>query len=371
MLSGRLEQLLDRLAGSPVRLGPRAVFGGEGEQFLERHRRVHRSADRLLDEIDHPGATPRGGEIVLLAVDRHDRGAGGRRRSVADEGFGEIHDLPVVDEGPVRLEHRELRIVPGGDALVAEDPADLVHPLHPADDEPLEVQLERDAEIERHVERVVVGDERAGVGAAGLGVQDRCLDFDEAHLVQGVAEGLDDRVADLEVAAGLGVDDEVGVALAETRVGVGEAPPLVGQRPDRLGQQLEPLDLDRELALAGRHHGAVGTDPVTEIELAEALELGVPDDRLGDEQLDLARAVAHRREDQLSLFTDEHQPTGDGDGRVGLCSGIEGSVLAANLGQRGAAVESVGVRIRARFTQLVDLGEPLGPLGGEATPTQQ
>ena len=66
------------------------------------------------------------------------------------------------------------------DALVAEDPPDLEHALHAADDQPLEVQLERDAQVQLHVERVVMGDERPSVGAAGLDVQHRRLDLDEA-----------------------------------------------------------------------------------------------------------------------------------------------------------------------------------------------
>jgi hypothetical protein len=85
-----------------------------------------------------------------------------------------------VAERLVELHHRELGVVARRDALVAEDAPDLEHPLHPADDQPLEVQLERDAQVQLHVERVVVGGERAGVGAAGLGVQHRGLDLDEA-----------------------------------------------------------------------------------------------------------------------------------------------------------------------------------------------
>ena len=155
-------------------------------------------------------------------------------------------------------------------ALVAEDAADLEHPLHAADDQPLEVQLERDAQVEVEVERVVVGDERPGVGAAGLDVQHRRLDLDEAALVQRAAEAGDHRVADLEGAPRLVVDDQVGVALTEAGVGVGEPVPLVGQRPDGLGQQFDLLDLHRQLALAGGHDGAVDADPVAEVEFLDA-----------------------------------------------------------------------------------------------------
>jgi hypothetical protein len=55
------------------------------------------------------------------------------------------------------------------------------------------------------IERVVVGRERARMGAARLGVQHRCLDLDEAALVQRAAEAGDDLVADLERPTRLGL----------------------------------------------------------------------------------------------------------------------------------------------------------------------
>jgi hypothetical protein len=47
------------------------------------------------------------------------------------------------------------------DALVAEVAAELVDPLQAAHQQPLEVQLERDAQVQVLVKLVVVGDERA------------------------------------------------------------------------------------------------------------------------------------------------------------------------------------------------------------------
>ena len=213
----------------------------------------------------------------------------------------------------VGLHHRELGVVARRQALVAEHPADLEDAVHAADDQPLEVQLEGDAQVQRHVERVVVGDERAGVGAAGLDVQHRRLDLDEAPSAERAAEAGDDRVADVERPAGLGVDDEVDVALAEAGVGVGQAVPLVGQRAQRLGEQLEAVDLDRQLAGAGRHHRAVGADPVAAVELLDVGEAVVADDRLGDEQLELDAAVGDRGEHELAGVALEQDPAGDAD----------------------------------------------------------
>ena len=78
-----------------------------------------------------------------------------------DERLDPLHRVAVVRIRLVPLEHRELGVVLVGDALVAEDPADLVDALEAADDQALQVQLGRDAEVEVLVELVVVRDERS------------------------------------------------------------------------------------------------------------------------------------------------------------------------------------------------------------------
>ena len=100
-------------------------------------------------------------------------------------------------------------------------------------------QLERDAQVGVEVEGVVVGDERSGGGPALLEVEDRRLDLEVVASAQLLADGVDRGDAHLEDPTGVGVDDEVDVALAVAGVDVGEALPLVGQRAQRLGQQLE------------------------------------------------------------------------------------------------------------------------------------
>jgi hypothetical protein len=124
--------------------------------------------------------------------------------------------------------------VRGVDALVAEDAADLEDPVDAADDEPLEVELERDAQRHVEVERVEVGRERPGRRAAVHRLQDRRLDLDEAVAVQHVAHGPHDGGAVVHHPAAVGVDDEVDVALPDPQLGVGEAVVLVRQRRSAL-----------------------------------------------------------------------------------------------------------------------------------------
>ena len=98
-----------------------------------------------------------------------------------------MRGLLVVGVGLVPLEHRELGVVLVGDALVAEVLAELVDAVDAADDEPLEVELGRDPQVEVAVERVVVGGEGPRQGAAVERLQDRRLDLDEAVLVEPAA----------------------------------------------------------------------------------------------------------------------------------------------------------------------------------------
>ena len=119
------------------------------------------------------------------------------------------------------------------DAFVAEVLADLVDAVDAADDAALEVQLDRDAQVEVAVELVVVRDERARQGAAVERLQDGRLDLDEAAIVEEVADGADDVRALDEDLRDLVVDDEVEVAAAVARLDVGEAVELLRQRPQR------------------------------------------------------------------------------------------------------------------------------------------
>ena len=217
------------------------------------------------------------GEVDALAAQlEHGVAVARGARRGDDEALGELHHVVVVGERLIRLEHRELGVVAGVDAFVAEHAADLEHALEPAHDEPLQVQLGRDAEVEVDVERVVMRDERARGRAAELVPEHGRLDLDEPRVGELAPEGGDRGEADGEDSAGVVVDDEVDVALAEAGVDVGEAVPLVGQRAQRLGQEPEAVDLDRELALAGRHHGPVDADPVAEVEGVEGVVLLVP-----------------------------------------------------------------------------------------------
>ena len=177
----------------------------------------------------------------------------------------------------------------GREALVAEVLAELVDALEAADDQALEVQLGGDAQVQVAVERVVVGGEGARQRAAVQRLQDGRLDLDEALAVEVAAHRGDDPRAVDEQPARVLAGDQVELAPAVARLDVAETVVLVGRRAQRLGEDLEGLDAQRELAVA-----AAEAAPSTPIRSPRSSD-GEPLEELRAEhvdarvQLDLAR----------------------------------------------------------------------------------
>ena len=289
-------------------------------------------------QLDHRGPPPRRGEVeVATAVGELGRAAHLVARC-DDQLLGEGHDVAVVGVGLVELEHRELGVVAGRDALVAEHPADLEHPLEAADHQPLEVQLGGDAQEQVQVERVVVGDERLGRGPARDRVEDGVSTSMKPAVLQPPAGEADDPAAQNGTCAGLLGDPQVDVALAVAGVGVGDAVPLVGERAAGLGQQHQSSTVTDSSP-----RRVVMTSPVTPIQS--------PSDRsqnssnrastAAGEQLDATGGVGQRAEGELALDPSQHHPAGDGDGVFRLGAVGQVGVLRVQLGRGGGAVESV------------------------------
>ncbi len=128
----------------------------------------------LADRVAQRHAPPRRREVELAVV------ADRARRRAPTSCSQARRDVLVVRVGLVELEHRELGVVLERDALVAEVLAELVDALEAADDQPLEVELGRDPQVEVAVERVVVGGERPRQRAAVERLEHRRLDLEEA-----------------------------------------------------------------------------------------------------------------------------------------------------------------------------------------------
>ncbi|CAB4654453.1 unannotated protein [freshwater metagenome] len=125
-------------------------------KFFAWLRRMHGYSCGFSDKINHVCTTPWLCKIYRFAVDRDSARTCCINCRLCDESFGEIHDVGVVGEGLVELHHGELRVVSCRDSFITEDATNLIHTLHAAHNEALEVQLQCDAQEQLHVERIVM-----------------------------------------------------------------------------------------------------------------------------------------------------------------------------------------------------------------------
>ena len=160
--------------------------------------------------------------------------------------------------------------------------------------------------------------ERARERAAVERLQDRRLDLDEALLVEVSANCRDDPRAGDERLTGVRTRDQVELAAAITGLDVAQPVVLVRRRAQRLGEDLEAIDAQRQLAAAAAQHGAVDTDQVAEVERARPRER-VPAEHVDARvELDLARAVDEIEERGLARIPPRGDPAGDAVFVLGL-----------------------------------------------------
>jgi hypothetical protein len=244
------------------------------------------------------------------------------------------------------------------DALVAEVPADLVDALEAADDQPLEVELDGDAEVERAVELVVMGRERARLAAAVDRLQHRRLHLDEPPGVEPAAHRGHGAGAQHGVGAALLVHDQVEVAPAEAHLRVGQSVPLLGQRPHALGEQLPAAHAQRQLAAAAAEDLAVDPDQVADVELAEGVvAVRRVDCRL---QLQAAAAVDQVGEHRLAVAPARDQPARQPRPLAGFGPGLERAEALAHRGDLGPVGEPARVGVDALLAQRLHLRQAVG-----------
>src|SRR6516165_4830958 len=125
------------------------------------------------------------------------------------QALSKLDHVAEVGVGLVKLQHSELGIVLGGNAFVAEVAIDLVDAVEAPHNQPLQVELRRDAEIKVQIQGVVVGYKGPGHSAAGQGLHHRGFDFKITLCLQELAQGTYQAAALLKYLSHVGVDDQV------------------------------------------------------------------------------------------------------------------------------------------------------------------
>ena len=335
-------------------------------------------AERLSDTFRHTEAAPRTGEAHLLLLrDEADFAGlvGGMDGGgdLAEHLFGELHHVLPGRVGLVELEHGELGVVLARQALVAEVAVDLVDPLHAANEEPLEVELRRDAHEELHVERVVVGRKGTGRRAARRGMHHGRLDLEVVAAVEEAADGTDDAGPLVEDLAHLVVHHQVDVAHAVALLDIGQPFELVWERADALGEHDDLGRGDRKFARLRTHQRAAEAEDVAEVEGEEAVEELLTYAAERDEDLQevviarrpleaiAAGAIGNLEEGGLPHLAEEAEASGNGhgDGPLGELLGGQRTGLGIDLRGCVAHLKAVGEGAGAGLAEGVDLGHTL------------
>ena len=184
----------------------------------------------------------------------------------------------------------------------------------PADRQPLQIQLGGDPQEQLHVERIVVRLERPRQRAAGNRLHHRRLDFEIPARRHERADRGDHAASRLEDPARIRIDDEVEIALPIADLDVGQAVPLLRQRQQALGEEVQPRRPDRELVGFRPEQAAFDADPVAEVEQLEDLEVERRQRVLPDVDLDPGKAVGQDEEVRLPERPDRE----DAAARLGL-----------------------------------------------------
>ena len=197
----------------------------------------------------------------------------------------------------------------------------------------------------------------------GEAVQHRGLDLLEAALVEVGAQVPDQPAAHPQQAPGVGVDDQVDVALAEPDLGVLEPVPLVRQRPQRLGEKRQLGHVEADLAAPGAKDLAGGADNVSQVEVVEARHRLIAQRVVAGVELDLAAAVDEVGKGSLALAAVARDPAGNRhrpQPRVLVAARLLlGFEVRDRVGGEVAAVEAERERLDAMATQGLELADPL------------
>ena len=122
--------------------------------------------------------------------------------------------------------------------------------------------------------------------------------------------------------------------MAKARLDVLQAVELVGRRAQALGQQLEALHAQRQLAAARAEGDAVDADDVAEVEVEQARHRLLAEHVGPGLQLHAPRAVVEVEEGHLALAAAGVQAPGHAVARVGVLAGGQVGVRGVDRADR-------------------------------------
>ena len=184
-----------------------------------------------------------------------------------DQLFGECDQVLVVRIRDIELQHGELGIMDRRNAFVSEVPINLKHAGEPSDDQALEIEFRRDAQVEIHTEGIMVCDERLGRGASGNGMHHGGLDLKKPTFDQKRSDAGNDTAPGRKDLVDLRIGDQIDIALSIPGFDIRQAMPLLRKRAEGLAEKRQLMHLNREFIRLRTEQPPRHSDPITEIKL--------------------------------------------------------------------------------------------------------
>ena len=216
------------------------------------------------------------------------------------------------------------------------------------------MQLQRNSQLARLIERVQVGQKRTRRRAARLALQHRSLDLDEAASVHEAPHLGDDLRTRPQHPLSLRVRHQVDVSTAIALLLVAQPVVLLGRRAQRLGQRAQIGGLQRHLAAPRADHLSGRLDEITEVETVDPVPRVAQRPPAG-QHLQRAAVILKIDEGDPPHVANRMRSPGDGDrlGRLRLTGLLARDEELARLRQRVGATGARRKRIQAHRTLLV------------------
>ena len=282
----------------------------ERPQPLEARDICPRRPPVLLEGVTGRDTPPRALEIDRMLAEGELQGPRDLSGHRNEQLFRKTHQILVGRIGLIELQHCKLRIVPHRDPFVAEVAIQLEDPLDPADQKALEKQLRRYSEVEVHIQRVVVGDERPGGGASGNRLHHRRLDFQEIPLLKKTADQPDDLGSFFKEVSDFAIDHEIHVALPVTNLDIRQPVPFLRQRSQALAQKPQTLSFQSQFFGFGAEKVAPHPYDIPEVQGLKKPVSVFPYPIPTHVDLEPALAVLEMKERGLAEGPDRHDPRG-------------------------------------------------------------
>ena len=220
--------------------------------------------------------------------------------NVAEKFFREIHQIFIGCICLIEFHHREFRVVAYRDAFVAEVAVDLENPVQTANNKAFQVQLRGNAEVQFHIQSVVMGYERPGRCPSGNLMHHGCFNFQKIAIGHEAADQVDDAGALEEYFTCFRIYDQVNIALAVAGFHIGQAMKFFRQRQKRFDQQPYGADMEGKFTGFGPERETFGADDIADVERIENCKRFFADLIFFDVQLDAPFSILQLDKSRLA-----------------------------------------------------------------------